>query len=144
VPVRSVRTRREAAERLAVHRNAVGRWLRHYEQADLDELLQIGQPGAPVGQRTLPDPVFAALKLCFEDPEGFGSDEVANQWLDGEFSLEMPYKTVHKLVRYRLKAKLKRPRHAKKGGFGRLRRSPKAAPRAGHGLCASGPDQFGA
>jgi hypothetical protein len=38
------------------------------------------------------------------------------QWLREEFGLEVPYQTLHGIVRYQLKAKLKRPRpsHAKK------------------------------
>lgn len=111
-----VRTRQEAAARLAIHRNTVGRWLRQYEKEGLDGLLRLGRPGAPAGQRTLPDRVLAALKRRLQEPEGFADYLEVQQWLDEEFGLEIPYKTVHKLVRYRLKAKLKRPRprHAKK------------------------------
>jgi hypothetical protein len=38
------------------------------------------------------------------------------QWLREVFSLEVPYKTLHGIVHYQLKAKLKRPRpsYAKK------------------------------
>jgi transposase len=112
----SAKTQVEAAERLAVHRNTVGRWLRQYETEGLNGLCRIEQPGAPSGQRTLPAPVFDALQRQLEDLEGFGSYIEVQQWLKEEFGLEVPYKSVHKLVRYRLKAKLKRPRprHAKK------------------------------
>lgn len=38
------------------------------------------------------------------------------RWLKDEFELEIPYKTIHKIIYYRLKAKLKRarPSHVKK------------------------------
>lgn len=116
VKAKKVRTRQEAAARLALHRNTVGRWLRRYQVEGLDGLLRLARRGAPVGQRALPEPALAALKRRLEDPEGFGSYLEVQQWLEEAFGLELSYKTVHKLVRYRLKAKLKRPRprHAKK------------------------------
>ena len=115
-------TQVEAAERLAVHPNTVWRWLQTYRKGGLESLLTLGRRGAPAGQRTLPTPVFDALKRRLTDPEGFASYIEAGQWLKTEFGLEVPYKTVHKLVRYRLKAKLKtpRPRHDKKAKANRL------------------------
>lgn len=111
-----VATQGEAARVLALHPNTVWRWLRAYRNGGLERLLQIGAPGAPPGQRALPPPVFEALKKRLEDPSGFSGYIEVRQWLKREFDLEVPYKTVHGLVRYRLKAKLKRPRprHAKK------------------------------
>jgi transposase len=109
-------TQVEAAERLAVHPNTVWRWLQTYREGGLEGLLTLSRRGAPTGQRTLPAPVFDALKRRLTDPEGFASYIEVQQWLKGEFDLEVPYKSVHKLVRYRLKAKLKapRPHHDKK------------------------------
>jgi transposase len=111
-----VATQGEAAEALAVHPNTVWRWLQTYREGGLKDLLTLGQRGAPAGQRAVPPPVFEALKRRLQDPMGFGSYGEVQQWLQEEFGLEVPYKTVHGLVRYRLKAKLKRPRprHAKK------------------------------
>lgn len=116
VKAEKVHTRQEAAVRLALHRNTVGRWLRQYQAEGLDGLLRLVRRGAPAGQRALPEPALAALKRRLQDPEGFAGYLEVQQWLEEEFGLELSYKTVHKLVRYRLKAKLKRarPRHAKK------------------------------
>jgi hypothetical protein len=49
-------------------------------------------------------------------PSGFASYVALQQWLREEYGLEVSYKTLHGIVRYQLKAKLKRPRprHAKK------------------------------
>ena len=45
-----------------------------------------------------------------QQPEGFQSYREIQQWLRQEFGREVKYKTVHKTVRYRLKAQLKVPR----------------------------------
>ena len=41
---------------------------------------------------------------------GFGSYLDGCQWLAAIHGIKVPYKTVHRVVRYGLKAKLKRPR----------------------------------
>ena len=64
----------------------------------------------------LPGPVFQALQLRLDEDGFTGGYLQVQRWLKGDFDLEVPYSTVHKLVRYRLKSKLKRarPSHVKK------------------------------
>jgi transposase len=113
----AVRERQQAAEHLAVHRNTIGRWLSAYETGGLEQMLEIKPSGPPPEQKTLAPAIWAALqeKLAEEDG-GFSGYLEVQQWLAEEYALPVPYATVHKLVRYRLGAKLKRarPRHAKK------------------------------
>jgi transposase len=111
-----VTTRRQAAAHLAVHRNTVAVWLRTYRAGGLTALLTYKEAGAPAGQKSLPAAVFAQLQARLATASGFASYVALQQWLREEFSLEVPYKTLHGIVRYQLKAKLKRPRpsHAKK------------------------------
>jgi transposase len=108
-------TRQEASEHLALHRNTIGRWLAAYEQGGLDRLLTVEKTGAKPGQKTLPEPVWQALQARL-NAEGFSDYKHVQRWLAEEWGLEIPYKTLHPLVRYRLGAKLKRARpvHAKK------------------------------
>ena len=111
-----VTTRRQAAAHLAVHRNTVALWLRTYRDGGLTALLTYKEAGAPAGQKSLPAAVFAQLQARLATASGFASYVEIQQWLREEFGLEVPYKTLHGIVRYQLKAKLKRPRprHAKK------------------------------
>ncbi len=44
------------------------------------------------------------------DGVGFAGYDEVRQWLSGEHGLDVPYKTVYTLVRYRIGAKLKAPR----------------------------------
>ncbi len=110
-----VQSRGEAAEHLKVHRNSVSNWLATYEAGGLEELMKIGTTGPKPEQKTLSIPVFTALRNRVFG-EGFSSYIGAQDWLRREFGLEIPYRTVHGLIRYRLGAKLKRarPRHEKK------------------------------
>ncbi len=113
----AVGSKKEAAEHLAVHRNTIRRWLEQYQQHGLSALLTINKRGfAPGQQRTVPAPVFEALKHQLNDPRGFSGYQEVQHWLFEEFGLEVPYKSVYNLVRYHLGAKLKvpRPEHPKK------------------------------
>lgn len=110
-----VKDREEAAARLVVHRNSVRNWLEAYKAGGLKQMLRIGKPGPKPVQKSLSPPVFNALEKQIEG-EGFSGYTHAQEWLRTEFGASLPYSTVHKLIRYRLGAKLKRarPRHQKK------------------------------
>ena len=111
-----VTSRGQAATHLALHRNTVGAWLRRYRVGGLQALLTYKEAGAPAGQKTLPPAVFAQLQARLATTSGFASYGELQQWLRQEFGLDVPYTTLHGIVRYQLHAKLKRPRpsHAKK------------------------------
>ena len=110
-----VGSRTEAAKQLLKHRNSIKNWLDTYKRGGLDELLRLGTTGPKPEQRTLPPAVFQALRERLEG-EGFSGYTGARAWLHRNFGLDVPYKTVHGLIRKRLGAKLKRarPRHQKK------------------------------
>src|SRR5919106_122189 len=105
-----VKSRREAADYLAVHRNSIGRWLACYEREGLEGLLRVGAGGAPAEQRTLSAAAFAGLQTRLREPEGLASYGAIQQWLAEERGEAVAYQAVHRLVHRRLKAKLKPPR----------------------------------
>ena len=109
-------TRQRAADHLALHRNTVARWLRLYQQGGLDALLTTRPVGAPSGQKSLPPAVLAQLQARLKTPEGFTGYGQVQQWLQQEFGMAIAYPTLHNIIRYQLKAKLKRarPSHDKK------------------------------
>lgn len=116
VAAQRVSSRQEAAQHLALHRNTVCRWLRVYQRQGLKGLLHLGEPGAPPGAARLTPAMAEALQQRLETPSGFGSYGEVQRWLYEEYGQQIPYSTVHRWVRYGLKAKLKRPRpeHPKK------------------------------
>jgi transposase len=108
------RFRQEVATLLGVDRNTIGRWLAQYERGGLDTLLAVY---IPAGKRKPLTPAhLAQLQQALAQPAGFASYGAIRQWLADTCGVQLSYNAVHKLVRYRLRAKLKvpRPSHLKK------------------------------
>src|SRR5919206_2687836 len=105
-----VTSRGQAATHLALHRNTVAAWLHRYRDGGLEALLTYKEAGAPAGQKNLPPAVFEQLKARLATPRGFASYLDVQRRLREALALEVPYKTLHGIVHYQLKAKLKRPR----------------------------------
>ncbi|WP_048319008.1 winged helix-turn-helix domain-containing protein, partial [Crocosphaera watsonii] len=85
-----------------------------YRTAGLNRLLETktNLGGRP---RSIPGSVIGKLKEELQKPEGFQSYGEIQQWLTTCFQINVSYRTVHELVRYKLKSKLKvpRPQHIK-------------------------------
>lgn len=107
-------TRQEVAALVAVHRHTVGRWLETYDTAGLEAMLTIKTHSnrRPILTRA----VRQALAKKLHHAQGFASYGEAQQWLQRRYGVQVRYKTLHRLVRYQLRAKLKvpRPSHVKK------------------------------
>ena len=109
-------SRSGAARQLGVHRHTVSDWLELYEEGGIEKIQEIEDPGPEPGQTSIPSEVMEALKERLSEPEGFGSYKEIQRWLAEEQGVELPYSTVHGIVRYELGAKPKAPRpsHPKK------------------------------
>jgi len=98
-----------AAALLGRHRVTVQEWLRLYRSGGLEAMLK-HKPRS--GRRqSLPQWAQDALNQRLHQPEGFESYGAICQWLERQLGIRAPYKTVHQLVHYRLKAspKVARP-----------------------------------
>jgi transposase len=108
------RTRRQVAHLLGVNRDTVGRWLDAYALGGMARMLAIAKaPGKPA---RLSAAMQQGLRERLAQPQGFASYKAIWQWLGQEYGVSIAYNTVHKFVRYTLRAKLKVPRksHIKK------------------------------
>jgi transposase len=107
-------TMTRAAEICGIFRLTAAEWFRRYETGGIAELLRLKT--VPGRQRAIPAEVAEDLKKRLSGPEGFGSYEEIRIWLMENYNLDIPYKTVHKTVRYYLGARPKSPRpsHIKK------------------------------
>jgi transposase len=108
------RSRQEVATLLGVDRNTVGRWLATYERGGLVALLAVYIPAGK--RKPLTPDQLAQLQQALGQPHGFASYGAIRQWIADTFGVQLSYNAVHKLVRYKLRAKLKvpRPSHIKK------------------------------
>lgn len=82
--------------------------MRKYKDGGCDRLLEVKH--APGKVSIVSGEILERLKQRLQEPQGFHSYGQIQQWLVGEFKLDIAYKTVYELVRYRIGAKLKVPR----------------------------------
>jgi transposase len=107
--IQKARTITDAAEIVGRHRVTVQDWLKEYREKGLTGLLT---PKLMTGRpRTIPRWAEEALAKRLQEEKGFDSYGEIVRWLEENLGIRVPYKTVHKLVHYRLKAspKIARP-----------------------------------
>ena len=98
-----------AAALLGRHPVTVQEWLRLYRSGGLAAML--GHKPRTGRRQSLPQWAQEALQQRLHQSEGFNSYGEICQWLETQLGITAPYKTVHQLVHYRLKAapKVARP-----------------------------------
>lgn len=98
----------EIAALLGRSRSTIHRWFQAYQQGGLAKLIG---PGKKPGRKPqIPDWAIAKLEKRLQQPRGFNSYGEIQQWLESECGIRVKYHVVHKLVRYGLGGKRKRPR----------------------------------
>ena len=99
----------DVAEVLGVHRIIVQKWLKQYNEGGMSSLLKLRRStGRP---RVISSEVIAGIstKISEESCEFKRYKEIA-AWVEDNYQVSIKYQTLHKQVRYRMKAKLKVPR----------------------------------
>jgi transposase len=107
---KKAKTVSEVAELIGRNRGTVQEWLAKYRRGGLEELLLKKVGGGR--KRKIPQWAEKALEKKLKTHEGMNSYGEICQWLEEKLGIEAKYKTVHKLVYYRLKAspKIARPK----------------------------------
>lgn len=105
---RQITTRRSLATHLGRDESTITRWIRKYKDGGYTSLLEVKQ--APGKQSAVSRENLERLKQKLSEPQGFQSYIQIQQWLKHELGINIAYKTVYQLVRYKLGAKLKVPR----------------------------------
>ena len=102
----TVETVKQVALMLGRNPVTVQKWLKKYREGGIDRLLEKKKksPGRPT---LIPSKIIEKLKEELKEPEGFESYGEIQLWLKSCFDIDVAYRTVHELVRYKLKAKLK-------------------------------------
>jgi len=101
----------DVSEVLGVHRITVQRWLKQYSEGNIPLLLKQRQSsGIP---RVISSEVIAGIsaKISEETWEFKSYKEIA-RWVEENYQVSIKYQTLHKQIRYRMKAKLKVPRRS--------------------------------
>lgn len=103
-----VNSRQDLVKLLHKSEATITRWLGKYKHGGLTALLEVRQ--APGNPSSIPPSAVAQLKQRLQQSHGFNSYGQVQQWLEQECGVSAAYHTVHSLVRYKLQAKLKKPR----------------------------------
>jgi transposase len=116
IKTEQVRQHKELSQRLGRDGSTVTRWLQKYRQGGLEKLLQVKTaPGAICASQQrfaiakIQGQMLQRLVEKLQCPQGFSSYQQIVEWLEQEFNVQVKYKTVYRLVRYKLKATLKVP-----------------------------------
>ncbi len=99
-----VKTRQEVAELLHRSEATITRWLKRYRESGLATLLEIKHP--PGKKSVISTSAIAKLQERLQQPQKFKTYKEAHRWLECECGVKASYKTVHKLLRYKLKVNL--------------------------------------
>ncbi len=101
-------TVQNAAQLLGRHRVTVQGWLSRYRAGGMESMLETKVP--PGRTRSIPTWAEKALAKRLQEPQGFEGYGAIQEWLKTKLGIIAPYKTVHKLVHYRLASSPKVPR----------------------------------
>lgn len=107
-----VKTRKDAAAMLGVHRETGGAWLDRSAARGFDAMLEIH--GAPGKAPSLPPEVETTLREARSRPTGVASYGESVDWLWQQHGIRRAYSTVHTLVRDKRKARPKVARRSKR------------------------------
>jgi transposase len=103
-----VNSRTDLVKLLHKSEATITRWLSKYKSGGLTALLEVKH--APGNPNSIPTDTVLRLQERLKQPQGFTSYGQVQQWLKQECGVSAAYHTVHSLVRYKLQAKLKKPR----------------------------------
>ena len=106
--INAVETVRHLAVIIGRGESTIHRWLYTYKTGGLSLLLE--EPPKTGRPKILDIEVVAKIQQELSDPEGFNSYKEIKLWLLICQNIEISYPTVHRIVRYELKGKLKTPR----------------------------------
>ncbi|MEH2327790.1 helix-turn-helix domain-containing protein [Nostoc sp.] len=90
------------------NRVTLHKWIRQYKAGGIEGLLQ--QKSSPGRPRTIPTWAEKALSKRLHEPQGFNGYQEIVEWLEQNLGVNSCYKTIHKLVYYRLESCPKVPR----------------------------------
>jgi hypothetical protein len=102
----------ELSSIMAVNRNTIGRWLTLYEKGKMAELMEMRKPRGRNLSISLS--ILKELKEKLMEPHTFKNYKDIQTWLKIGYNLDIPYKTLHKTVKYKLRGKLKSLSKSKK------------------------------
>ena len=113
------KSRSKVSKMLGFNRNTISEWFSLYETGGLEKLLKIYKPSGAKPKITTE--AMAEISRVLKTEKGFRTYQEIHQLVVNKYQIEVGYRAVHNVVRYKLEAKLKSPRPS----------NPKVFPRSG-------------
>lgn len=105
---RQAKSRSQVSKMLGFNRNTISEWFSLYEAGGLEKLLEIYRPCGAKAKITAE--AMAEISEILKTEKGFRTYKEIHQLVAGKHKIEVGYRAVHNVVRYKLEAKLKSPR----------------------------------
>lgn len=102
----TVKTKKQLAQIMLRNESTVFRWYQCYEREGLEGLLN-SRKNPPGVKPKLQGKAREQLTERLADPAGFNNYSEVQTWVEQECGVSVSYPTIHRVVRYELKAKLK-------------------------------------
>jgi len=96
-----VKSRKQIAALLGRSLPVITKWIKRYVERGLKEFLKIDYQGRS-SSHIIPIEVVEELVIKLENKEGFASYGDIKIWIKEEYSIDVAYSTVHRLVKYDL------------------------------------------
>jgi len=108
VVTKQAKSRSKVSTMLGFNRNTISEWFSLYEASGLEKLLEIYKPSGAKPKMTTE--VIEEISARLKSEKGFRTYKEIHQLVVKKHRIEVSYRAVHNLVRYKLEAKLKSPR----------------------------------
>ena len=108
IATKQAKSRGEVSRMLGFNRNTISAWFSLYEEKGLEKLLDIYSPSG--AKPKLTEAAKTEIREILASEKGFRSYKEIHQLVVEKHQIEVCYRAVHELVRYKLSAKAKVPR----------------------------------
>lgn len=108
IVTRQATSRSTVSKMLGFNRNTISEWFSLYEEGGLEKLLEIYKPSGAKPKITAA--AVAEISELLKTEKGFRTYKEIHQLVVKKHQIEVCYRAVHNVVRYKLEAKLKSPR----------------------------------
>jgi len=108
VVTKQAKSRSKVSKVLGFNRNTISEWFNLYEAGGLEKLLEIYKPSG--AKPKISSAAMAEISRVLNSEKGFRTYKEIHQLVVKKHQIEVCYRAVHNVVRYKLAAKLKSPR----------------------------------
>ena len=108
IVTKQAKSRSKVSKMLGLNRNTISEWFSLYEVGGLEKLLEIYKPSG--AKPKISSKAIAEIRAILKTEKGFRTYKEIHQLVVKKHQIEVCYRAVHNVVRYKSEAKLKSPR----------------------------------